>query len=830
MIWPFVRDLFSFYATMSCASNRRVTDSAELRTEHERILKEIESSEPGLVGGILRAVYDNEGHETFLEKLNTRIRSHDRDIERMCNHHYQGFIDSITELLKVRSEAVKLQSLVTESNAALQESSKELVKKSEELLQCRRIQKNITSATESLSLCLPVLEMYIKLKEQMDQKRYYPALKTLEQLEHTYLPRVSRYRFSKIMADAIPRLRESIKDASMSDLKDFLESIRKHSERIGEHAMSHALKQKDLDRVLVRKYLMKKSGNKKVQEEKKDTEEETNPFGSEDGEEEDDDDDDDEDEDEERSAQDMIDFSPVYRCMHIYSVLGAREQFENYYRKQRRKQARLALQPQSNMHETLQGYKSYFHQIIGFFVVEDTVMNTTQGLVSRQFMDELWDMALSKIIAVLRTHSAYCTDATLMLEIKNLIVLFSDTLAGYGFPVSQLYDLLMEIRDQYNEILMKRWLQIFREILESDTCAPLYVTDKEEYSEIIRSFPYQDEALEKEDFPKRFPFSGSVPQVYKQIKEFAYACIKFSEDLNLSHTEIDDMVRKSTNLLLTRTLSGCLTSHIKKQTLGMAELVQISINTTHLETACVYLEDFISNMTGAVGDSVHTARLQGTNTFKDTRQEAESQIYTKLNTKIDEFLDLACYNWTLQEPRGHASGYLMDLIAFLQSTFAVFTNLPGKVAQTACMSACKHLASSLMTFLLDNEVRQVSMGALQQFNLDVIQCEQFVDSEPVPGFKDGALQMTFVELRQLLDLFMAWDWSLYLSDYGQERNKYVRVHPSTAITILEKMREADKKKNLFSLKKNERDRRKLLDAVLKQLRQLVNGGSNRIQE
>ncbi len=28
--------------------------------------------------------------------------------------------------------------------------------------------------------------------------RYYPALKTLEQLEHTYLPRVSKYRFSQV--------------------------------------------------------------------------------------------------------------------------------------------------------------------------------------------------------------------------------------------------------------------------------------------------------------------------------------------------------------------------------------------------------------------------------------------------------------------------------------------------------------------------------------------------------------------------------------------------------------------------------------------------------
>ncbi len=69
--------------------------------------------------------------------------------------------------------------------------------------------------------------------------RYYPALKTLEQLEHTYLPRVSKYRFSQVMVETIPKLRESIKEASMSDLKDFLENIRKHSDKIGEIAMKH---------------------------------------------------------------------------------------------------------------------------------------------------------------------------------------------------------------------------------------------------------------------------------------------------------------------------------------------------------------------------------------------------------------------------------------------------------------------------------------------------------------------------------------------------------------------------------------------------------------
>ncbi len=39
-----------------------------------------------------------------------------------------------------------------------------------------------------------------------------------------------------------------------------------------------------------------------------------------------------------------------------------------------------------------------------------------------------------------------------------------------------------------------------------------------------------------------------------------------------SSTEIDDMIRKSTNLLLTRTLSHCLQYAIKKKNVGLAEV------------------------------------------------------------------------------------------------------------------------------------------------------------------------------------------------------------------------------------------------------------------
>uniref|UniRef100_A0A667XRE5 Exocyst complex component n=1 Tax=Myripristis murdjan TaxID=586833 RepID=A0A667XRE5_9TELE len=798
-------------------------ETLECITEHERILQEIESTDTACVGPTLRSVYDDQpnAHKRFMEKLDARIRNHDREIEKMCNFHHQGFVDAITELLKVRADAEKLMGQVTDTNRRLQEAGREVTAQTEEVIRCRIQQRNMATTVEKLQLCIPVLEMYSKLKEQLESKRY-PS--------HTSCPlglfccvpcRVSHYRFCQIMAENLPRLREEIKEISMSDLKDFLESIRKHSDRVGETAMRQAQQHRTFNSAVAKQASM---GHYTKPVYSLNGQAHTHPHNGlmidDTGEEE-------EGDEEVLTAQDLVDFSPVYRCLHIYTVLGDRETFENYYRKQRKKQARLVLQPQANMHETVEGYRRYFNQIVGFFVVEDHILHATRGLVTRAFTDELWNMALSKIIAVLRTLSSYCDDPDLVLELKNLIVIFADTLQGYGFPVNRLFDLLFEIRDQYNETLLKKWALVFREIFELDNYSPIPVETEEEYKQVISRFPFHDAEIEKQDFPKKLPMSQSVPQIYTQVKEFIYASLKFSESLHRSSTEIDDMLRKSTNLLLTRTLSGCLQNLIKKPHIGLTELVQIIINTTHLEQACRYLEEFITNITNVSPETVHTTRLYGLSTFKDARHAAEGEIYTKLNQKIDEFIQLADYEWGMAESDGRASGYLMDLINFLRSTFQVFTHLPGKVAQTACMSACKHLSTSLMQMLLDTELKQISMGAIQQFNLDVIQCELFASSEPVPGFQGDTLQLAFIDLRQLLDLFMVWDWSTYLADYGQPTSKYLRVNPATALALLEKMKDTSKKNNIFSqFRKNDRDKQKLIETVVKQLRSLVNGMSS----
>lgn len=58
---------------------------------------------------LLRTLYEGEEQGSFHESLATRIKGHERDIERMCNKNYQGFIESVSELLKVKNDAMKLK-------------------------------------------------------------------------------------------------------------------------------------------------------------------------------------------------------------------------------------------------------------------------------------------------------------------------------------------------------------------------------------------------------------------------------------------------------------------------------------------------------------------------------------------------------------------------------------------------------------------------------------------------------------------------------------------------------------------------------------------------
>jgi len=752
------------------------------------LIQEIEAVEENYQSTFRSILQSDTKTETVCDQLEKRIVHHDREIERICRD-YQGFIDSIRELLQVRTQTKNLNAEVIHLNEALNEANQGLIKKGFELLEARKVESNIACTIETLSVCMPVLDCYSKLLKQVDDKRYYPALKTLEVLESEHLPKVTNYRFAAAIRENIPRLKEKIK--SLEDFREFLENVRKFSPRIGERALRHT------------KETQKRNLSTVIDEHSAKICEEYSI------------------DDEDLCAQDLIDFSPIYRCLHIYTVLSDKETFAKYYQKQRRDQAKLVLQAPQAMHDNLEAYKIYIYSIVGFFVVEDHVMNTTGGeIVTRSYLEDLWTQSLGKAINVLSMSSSSCTDPNILLRIKNLIMLSITSLKYHGYTVTLLFDFLLELRDHYNEVLLQRWVIEFRDILDKCDFLPLEATSQEEYDSVLDRFPFHSDQLEQQPFPKVFPFSRMVPEVYQQAMEFMYACMKFSEELTLSPNEVATMVRKAANLLLTRSFSGCLSLVFKTpgSSLALQQVIQIIIDTQYLEKAGPFLDEFVCKMTGTQSQQSAPSMAM----FQVARTEAEDQVSVKLCAKLDEFFEeLESYDWLLAEPIGHASPFITDLIAFLQSTFQSFSFILPSVAQTACKRACDHIANSIYKLLLSEDVKQVTVGAIQQISLDLMQCELFAASDPVQGLKEGELSKYFAEIRQLLDLLILEEWSTYLHDYGKSENRYSLVAPSTIVIILEKIREAEKKTMFAVLKKSERDKKKLHETVLKQLKQLA---------
>lgn len=739
-------------------------------------------------GPTFRTILESNSYESVSEQLDNRIRSHDKDIERICNLYYQGFIDSIRELLQVKTQVKNLKTEVESLDGAIAGTSAGALEKGKELVRARQIEGNIANTIQGLTTCLPVLECFSKLLNQVKEKRHYPALKTLEHLENEHLPKVSNYRFAAQMKESIPKLKEQIKNSSEADFREFLENIRKFSPKIGEVAMRHTKQQQRRDlQAIIDDYRTTANQNFEI-------------------------------DDEDLSAQDLIDFSPIYRCLHICTVINDKKYFENDYRKQRRDQAKLVLEAPPGMHDNLELYKTYIYSIVGFFIVEDHVMNTAGDVVTKAYLDDLWSSSIAKAINELGKGTSSCTDPNILLRIKLLIMLSITTLKTYGYNVTPLWEFLLEMRDHYNEVLLQRWKNVFQDVLKNSDFLPLEVHTQEEYDDVVDRFPFHSEQLENKSFPKSFPFSQMVPEVYHQTKEFMYACMKFSEELTLSATEIAAMVRKAANLLLTRRFCGCLSGVFGSPSLALMQVIQIIIDTQYLEKAGPFLDDFVCKMTGTKQEIKQTQSAM----FHVARADAELQVAAKLCLKLDAFFEeLESYDWLLIEPIGHASAFITDMIAFLRSTFQSFSYLLPSVAQKACKKACEHIANKIYKLILSDDVKQISTGALQQISLDLMQCELFAASDPVPGLKEGDLSQYFVEVRQLLDLLILEEWSTYLHDYGKTDNRYNMVQPSTIIIVLEKVREAEKKTMFSVLKKSERDKKKLWDTVLRQLKQLA---------
>jgi len=76
---------------------------------------------------------------------------------------------------------------------------------------------------------------------------------------------------------------------------------------------------------------------------------------------------------------------------------------------------------------------------------------------------------------------------------------------------------------------------------------------------------------------------------------------------------------------------------------NLAQIVQILINLEYLENACVALEELLMNARST--HRVGQLKLAATSEFGNARKTAAKRVFELVNSKIDDFLEIADYDW-----------------------------------------------------------------------------------------------------------------------------------------------------------------------------------------
>ncbi|CAH8504940.1 unnamed protein product [Schistosoma bovis] len=596
-------------------------------------------------------------------------------------------------------------------------------------------------------------------------------------------------------------------------------------------------------------------------------------------------------------VEDLVDFGPVYRCLHIHSVLNERAEFERHYCTQRRKQCQLILSLSPNQQVEMRNYGEFFSGICGFFVVDDFIRHTLSGssVFYQTYLDELWVHTVNRLIDFVHVNAKSCDSPNDLIKLKDYLIIFERTMQNLGFPITGLTETIGIVQRYYHRLLASQWKSKFETIIAEDSYETIKISNSEQLAEFLEMYPPGDTVEFSElPFPKQLCFSWMVPKIYQTVREYINLCYRFCENMDLAYTELEDTINRATNFLFSQCLNTVLTSGVRSSLRQLPRLTQFCINLDELETVCGHLDNYLQytlldeassitsgrlkdfamirdnqredpDMTTSVtlnsGANPPRSRLQGASLLKDIRVLVEDQICNHLKDNVAKFINLSNYDDTDDNNSGQTNNNtnkndqllnnsqnvdgrngvsyitntkikptenIVHLTSWLKSVFDSFSNLPPKIAQTACISVCKHIARLLYDVLFGSQVRSLSETGLQQLSIDLSLCESFARSQPVPGLDRTTLWLIFADLRQLLDLYHKDDWTSYIAfrknvtGSGKYGSAYDRVPPSVAIKLLERLRDSDKKRTGFlqAMRKEERGRKKKLEDIIRQLREL----------
>ncbi|KAL9107566.1 MAG: hypothetical protein Q9227_007566 [Pyrenula ochraceoflavens] len=703
----------------------------------------------------------------LLQSLQDFAAEKETEIERMCNSNHQEFVTSVNQLLRIREGTVKLTGEILNLNQSIQSSTEKLVEQKKALVESRGVRQNIDEAGRALRGCLDVLQLANQVRELLSKKSYYAALRALDELQNIHLRSVTQYNIADLIQKSVPSTQKAIAEAVMADLNTWLFRIREMSQYLGELSFyaTDLRKQRQKERSEKAPYFGHFRLNSAIE------------LVS--------------DEHEEFDLLDCdeltVDFTPLFECLHIHQSLGQMDTFRANYGATRKQQRDLVLNNPtfSLQDEELADLHTLLENVAGFAIVEKVTMKKAPELRTRNEVDEIWDSLCQGAIGLITRTLQQIDNAENLLKVKNLVALFIQTMQSWNYPVTAFNGFLLSLFEKYAALLKKRFSDDFLEIVSTDDYLPMPIQNEEEFEKVVNvSWYTPEQPAEQIKFPCVLPFSQMYPLCCIDIRNFRSQIYFFTNDDFQNPEIVDETLETALDELLCDKVCDSLINRLSVQYLG--QISQIFVNLGHFEIACEELEKLLttSRTSSSIASANGPVRLSATEKFRAHKKTAEKRIFELVNSKIDDLIETAEYNWTApgSNPQPEPSNYIQTLTRYLSNIMAsMLLSLPTEIKELIYFDALSHAADMILSLPLSSDVKRINPNGVASLSKDVSYLISFVEDLGNP-----ILLQNLDELQQTVQLMQAENSDEFY-DVSMRNKKYGRVNPMNGPLLLEKL-------------------------------------------
>ncbi|KAF8085668.1 hypothetical protein N665_0653s0012 [Sinapis alba] len=574
----------------------------------------------------------------------------------------------------------------------------------------------------SFDLLVEAQTLVSRANQHLQSGSFYMALKCVDSIENDLLEKMQSSTLKRMLEKRIPEIRGYVERKVSKELRDWLVEIRVVSWNLGQLVIDD------------------------------DDEYESGFEGS-----------------------DSFNLTLLYRAYHIHQTLSLEDGFKRYYFDNRELQLKSDSRV-SSMTPFLESHQTFFAQIAEFFLVEDRVLRTEGGLISKQAVEFLWDLVVGNMCAVLEDQFSRMQTANHLLLIRDYVSLLGVSLCRYGYIVDSLLEVLSKHRDKYHELLLSDCRKQMIKALSADKFEQMLMKKEYEYSMNVLSFNLQTLDIAPV-FPYIAPLSTTVP------------------DCQL---DFYDVVKKYLDRLLGGVLDEALLKLINTPVHGVSQAMQVATNMALFERACDFFFRHAAQLSGVPLRMVKRGRrhfplTKSQNTVEDTLSEL-------LKKKVET---------ATMFPQG-GNKYMNEVITYLETSVSTAQQiLPAKVLKRVLRDVLAHISKRIVGTLCGDVVKRLSMAEIKGVDVDIQLLESFTEQlKPLLTDKEAKeIKTTFVKIRQMVNLLF-------------KKKSYNALDYMKVTTVSEKLRDpSDSIFGTFGIRGSRQNpKNKSLDTLIKRLK------------